>query len=393
MKLTEVQVKSTKPKGKDYKLADGEGLHLLIRKSGTKSWQWKYRFHGKEKLLTLGNYPQLSVKEARRLKYEAQLLHSDGIDPAEKKQQDKKQQKREYDSRFGKVAEAWLENKRPSWTERYSKKTHQLLSNWVYPEINNTPVAQLSSRDILDLLRKMENAGIGETTRKVKGLLEHIFAFAMVEGHINTNPVIGVEKALKSLPRVNHQRHLPAGRMNELLQKIKNDTGNPIVRLGFQLLIYTNVRTMDVRRMEWKDVDLEKKIWSIPAAKMKMQRPHTVLLNKQAISVLKDLKQLTGQTPYVLKSPNQIDKPVCENVFLNVLKRIGMDKATTTHGLRGTASTFLNEQGFRADVIEANLAHVDKNQIRKAYNHAEYLEERRELMNFWGDFVESGQTP
>lgn len=387
MALSDTKIRQLKSKEKNYKVSDEGGLYLLVRKSGTKSWQLKYRFLGKEKLLSIGTYPAVSLKEARVHRHEAQKLLANNLDPSAQKQKAKRELKKLHDGKFKTVANDWIENQLPRWSPKYATKTRQTLNNWVFPKLNETPVANISSRDLLDVLRAMEVAGIGETTRKMKGVLESIFTFAMVEGHIDNNPATGLEKALKAVPRVNHQRSLPPNKISEFVYKVQSDTGHPAVRLGLLLLLYTNVRTNEVRHAQWHEIDIENKVWTIPADKMKMKSDHRVPLSKQSIQVLKQLKLLTGHQTWVVKSPNLIDRPLSENAFLNLLKRIDMTKHTTVHGLRATASTFLNEHGYRPDVIERQLAHVEKDQVRKAYNHAEYWDERKEMAQFWANHL------
>jgi integrase len=387
MALTDIAIRQLKPKEKNYKVSDGEGLNLLVRTSGTKSWQLKYRFAGKEKSLTLGTYPTTSLKDARKRKTDAQQKLSNNIDPSFAKQSEKSELKKIHDGKFKSISTDWYNNQLPRWTEKYAKKTDQTLSNWVYPKLNNTPIANITSRDLLLVLRDMEAAGIGETTRKVKSLLENIFMFAIVEGHIENNPATGLEKALKATPRVKHQRALPIIKLGEFVHKIEQDIGHPVIRLSLLLLLHTNVRTNKIRYAEWQDFDLKKKIWTIPANKIKMQSEHRVPLNKQAMEILKDLKSFTGHQNWIAKSPNTIDKPISENALLCLVRRIKMKKYTTVHGLRATASTFLNDQGYRPDVIETQLAHQERNQVRKAYNHAEYWEERKQMSKFWGEHI------
>lgn len=389
MPLTDTKIKAAKERDRNYKLADGEGLYLLVRSSGTKSWQMKYRFLDKEKTLTLGKYPEITIKEARRLKFEAKSLLSENIDPSQSKQEKQQEFKKEHEGLFLTIAENWYENQLPKWSPKYAKKSLQLLSNWVFPTLGKLAIKQISSRLILDVLRTMEKNGIGETTRKTKGLIEQIFTFAIAEGHIDNNPVTGIEKALKALPKVIHQRHLPPNRLGELAIKVEQDSGNTVVKLGFLLLMHTFVRTKDIRLMEWSDIDFDKNTWTIPVDKIKMNKAHTVPLSRQALEILDQLKMINGESRYVMKSPNKIDQPVCENVFLNLLKRIKMTSATTPHGLRGTASTHLNELGEHPDVIEACLSHVEKNQVRKAYNHAEYSDRKAALMQKWADIIET----
>ena len=392
MPLTDTAIRQLKAKNKNYKVSDGEGLTLLVRPSGTKSWQWRYRFLGKEKTLTIGNYPTTGLKEARIKKKEAQLTLSNLCDPSAEKQLFKSEIKRLHDGKFKTIANDWFENQKSNWSEKYAKKTNQTLSNWIYPKLNDIPVALITSRTLLDVLRDMERAGIGETTRKMKGILENIFAFAIVEGHIENNPASGLQKALKAVPRVTHQRALSAKKIGHFVHKIESDNGHPVIRLSLLLLLHTNVRTNDVRLAEWEDFDLKEKIWTIPANKIKMKTEHKVPLTKQSIKILTRLKELTGHQNWISKSPNTIDKPMSENAMLNLLKRIKMDKHTTVHGLRATASTFLNEKGFRPDVIESQLAHVESNQVRKAYNHAKYWDERVEMTNYWSTHISKEQS-
>ncbi len=347
MSLTDTAIRQLKAKDKSYKVSDGEGLNLLVRISGTKSWQWKYRFFGKEKTLSIGSYPTISLKQARITKANAQQLLGQNIDPSAKKKEDRKALQKLHDGKFKTIAKQWKENKLPTWSAKYAKKTHETLSNWVYPHLNDLPVAQITSQHLLTVLRRMENHGIGETTRKVKGLLENIFTLALIEGHIDINPAMGLEKALKAVPRVNHQRALPESKIGEFVYKVENDTGHEVIKLSLLLLIYTNVRTNDIRLAEWHDFDIDNRAWTIPASKIKMNRAHKVPLSKQALSTLKKLQQLTGHQNWISKSPNTIDKPISENALLDLVKRIKMTKHTTVHGLRGTASTFLNEKGYR----------------------------------------------
>ena len=389
MPLIDTKIKTAKAKDKSYKLADGEGLYLLVRSSGTKSWQMKYRFLNKEKTLTLGQYPEIDIKKARRLKYEAKSLLSENIDPNQSKKDKIQTFKKDHENEFIEVAERWYKNQLPRLSQKYAIKTHRLLSGWVYPIIGKLSIKKISTRDILNVLREMEKKGIGETTRKTKGLIEQVFTFALAEGLVDNNPATGVEKALKALPPVQHQRHLPFERLGELVVKIKQDSGSTVSQLSFLLLIHTMVRTNEVRWMEWTDIDFENKLWNISAEKMKMRKGHIVPLSKQALVILEQLKMINGTSRYVMNSPVRVDQPMSENVFLQLLKRIDMTSATTTHGLRGTASSYLHDLGENTLAIEKCLAHSDKNKVRDAYNHTDYLDERVILMQKWADIIEN----
>lgn len=388
MALTVAAIKAAKPRDKGYKLSDAGGLYLMVSKTGIKSWRVKYRLDGKEKTYTIGQYPDYSLKEARQERDIAKSKIRKGIDPTNERIESKRQQRIQAQNRFGVLAYRWHELNTPRWTPRYALKVRQMIDRRLMPYLSDKPIHQITSADVLTVLRLMENEGIGETTRKVKNYLQGIFAFAIAEGLVENNPVTGITPALKAVPAVNHQRALPFAMMGSFLTSIDAYGGHPVVKLGLKLLILTMTRTSEVRFGRWSEIDFEKQLWLIPAERMKMKTDHLIPLSRQAIDVLTELKQHTGHTEWLLRSPNTIDKPLSENAFLVLLKRTGFKEHTTTHGLRSTASTVLNEAGFRPDVIEKQLAHEERNQIRKAYNRADYLEERREMLQWWADKLE-----
>lgn len=388
MALTDITLREAKPKEKAYKLPDAQGLYLWVAPTGLKSWRMKYRFHGKEKILTIGKYPQTSLKKARDARADAKALLSEGIDPSAHKQALKHSDNDQSALLFKDAAKRWHELNTPRWSPRYALKVWQMTDKRLVKELGNKPLKDITSADTLKVLRLMENEGIGETTRKVKNYLAGIFAYAIAEGHIENNPVTGITPALKSVPPATHQRSLPFHMMGDFIQAIDNDDGHPVVKLGLKLLLLTMTRTGEVRFATWDEIDFEKRQWLIPAQRMKMRADHLIPLSDQAIDVLKSLKALTSHTRFIVRSPNTIDKPLSENAFLVLIKRIGFKEYTTAHGLRATASTVLNESGFRPEVIEKQLAHEERNQVRKAYNRADYLEERREMLQWWANRFE-----
>jgi integrase len=385
MALTDITLREAKPKEKAYKLTDAGGLYLWVAPTGLKSWRMKYRFQGKEKILTIGKYPQTSLKQARNARADAKALLSEGIDPSAHKQAIKHSASDQSATTFKDAAIRWHELNTPRWTPRYALKVWQMTDKRLVKELGNKPLNTITSAATLTVLRKMENEGIGETTRKVKNYLTGIFAYAIAEGHIENNPVTGITPALKAVPPAKHQRSLPFAMMGDFISAIEADQGHPVVKLGLTLLLLTMTRTGEVRFATWDEIDWSKRQWLIPAARMKMKADHLIPLSDQAITVLKQLQALTGHTRYIVRSPNTIDKPLSENAFLVLIKRIGFTEHTTAHGLRATASTVLNEAGFRPDVIEKQLAHEERNQVRKAYNRADYLEERRDMLQWWAD--------
>ena len=392
MALTVAAIKAAKPKDKGYKLSDAGGLYLMVSTTGAKSWRVKYRIDGKEKTYTIGQYPDYSLQEARQERDKAKSQIRKGVDPSAKRNEAKRQRRIQVENLFGVSAYRWHELNTPRWTPRYALKVRQMIDRRLMPYLGDKPIHNITSADVLAVLRLMEDEGIGETTRKVKNYLQGIFAYAIAEGLIENNPVPGITPALKAVPPANHQRALPFSMMGNFLTSIDAYGGHPVVKLGLKLLILTMTRTGEVRFGRWSEIDFEKRLWLIPAERMKMKTDHLIPLSHQAIDVLTELRQHTGHTEWLLRSPNAISKPLSENAFLVLLKRTGFKQHTTTHGLRSTASTVLNEAGFRPDVIEKQLAHEERNQIRKAYNRADYLEERAEMLQWWADRLDEKQT-
>lgn len=382
MPLSAVAIKNAVPKAKDYKLYDERGLFLQVRKNGAKYWRLRYTLAGKEKLLSLGVYPEVSLKEAREQADNLRRQLRDGVDPSAHRKEVTPPVTPGL-QRFELIARRWHKLNTPRWTPRYALKIMQMLERRVFPFLGDMAVGAITNTDVLNVLRRMENDDVRETTRKVRTYIQQIFVFAIAEGVTDHNPASGVIHALKALPPATHQRSLPFSMMTDFLKAIEDDTAHPIVKLSLQLLILTLTRTGEVRYATWDEIDFEKRLWSIPAARMKMRNDHLIPLSEASLNVLRALHEHTGHGQYIARSPNSINKPLSENAFLLLIKRIGFKEHTTTHGLRATASTVLNEAGFRADVIEKQLAHEERNQVRKAYNRADYLDERRDMLEWW----------
>lgn len=386
MPLSAVTVKNAKPKAKDYKLYDELGLYLQVRKSGAKYWRLRYSLAGKEKLLSLGVFPEVTLKEAREQADNMRRQLRDGIDPSAHRKAVTPSVTPAL-QKFEVIARRWHKLNMPRWTPRYALKIMQMLERRVIPFIGEQDITEISNADVLSVLRKMEDDNVRETTRKVRTYIQQIFTFAIAEGLTDHNPATGVIHALKALPPANHQRSLPINMMPAFLEAIDKDTAHPIVKLGLKLVLLTMSRTGEVRFGRWEEVDFDKRVWLIPAKRMKMRNDHLIPLTEHSLSILRALHEHTGHGEYIVRSPNSINKPLSENAFLLLIKRIGFQEYTTTHGLRATASTALNEAGFRAEVIEKQLAHEERNQVRKAYNRADYLEERREMLQWWAEKI------
>ncbi len=387
MPLTDAAIRNAKAKDKPYKLADGGGLFLWVQPSGGKWWRYKYRFAGKEKLLALGSYPDVSLAEARERHAQARKLLSAGSDPSEVKKEEKRLALLKSVTTFEAIAREWCEGRRHKWVTGYGEAMMTRLEKHVFPKLGDRPIADISAPELLAVLRIVENTGALDLAMRLLQASGQVFRYAIATGRAERNPAVDLRGALKP-PVRKHQAYLKADELPEYLQKLEAYDGSLQTKLALKLLLLTFVRTGELRGAEWTEIDLEKAEWRIPAARMKMRDPHIVPLSRQAIAVLAELQLLTGQWRYVFPNQHKPSGCMSENTMLYGLYRMGYHSKATCHGFRSTASTILNEHGFRADVIERQLAHNERNQVRAAYNHAQYLPERREMIQWWADFLE-----
>lgn len=388
MKLNARQVDTAKGKDKPYKLADGGGLYLLVNSNGSKYWRLKYRSAGKEKLLALGVYPDVSLADARGKRDEAKRTIAAGGDPGVLKQEEKREKERAVTTSFKSVALEWHIYKSAKWTEEYADSMLACLEMDVFPYIGKADITTLSPSDILKVLRRMEERNVLHKLKKVRQACKQIYTFAIITGKAQLNPVSDLSGALLT-PKQNHFPHLNVGQMPAFLSSLNDYSGSLLTRNGARLLMLTGLRTIELRASEWTDIDFEKGIWQIPAERMKMRRPHLVPLSIQAKSLLQEIHQLTGRGKYVFPGRNDAGKPMSEASINQVIKRIGYDGKATGHGFRHTMSTILHEQGYNTAWIETQLAHVDKNSIRGTYNHAQYLDGRREMLQWYADYMDA----
>ena len=391
MPLTDTQIKKAKPDIKDRKLSDGGSLFVLVRSSGGKSWKYNYLFAGKQKTLSIGAYPAISLKQAREARDTAKELIAQGIDPSKEKKRAKLLAKAQAANTFEQVAREWHKSKAAGdrWKEKHAARVMTALERRVFPFIGDLPIADVTAPDVLAVLRKMEAEGIGEGTRRVKQWIGDVFLYAIAEGRVMHNPANGLEKALKPMPKVQHQKRLAISELGGFIRDLEQYDGDRQTILGFKLIILTFVRTSELRYAEWSEFDLDNAVWTIPPEHMKMEETHIVPLSRQAVEILRELYILNGRHKFVLPSAVRRTKPISENTLLGTIYRMGYKNKTTVHGFRGTASTALNEAGFNKDVIERQLAHAERNRIRAAYNHAEYMQDRIKMMQWWADKVDS----
>lgn len=387
MKLTDAAIRNAKPKAKPYKLSDGGGMFLYIHPNGSRYWRLKYRFTGKEKLLALGVYPETGLAQAREGRLEARKILVKGGDPIEAKKEVKRQLLLKSENSFETVAHEWFETKKIAWTARYATYMLSRLEKDIFPKLGSRPIADITAPELLSVLKAIEKRGALEIAQRAAQTCSQIFMYAIITCRAERNPAQDLRGALKSPAKKNYA-HLKAMELPEFLKKVETYDGSLQTKLALKLMMLTFVRTTELRGATWSEINMEKAEWHIPAERMKMRRGHIVPLSRQAIEVLQALQPITGHWKYVFPCQNKPLKCMSENTILFAIYRMGYHKRTTGHGFRHTASTILNESGlFKGDAIERQLAHVQGNKVRAAYNHAEYLPERRKMMQWWADYL------
>ena len=376
-----------KLKGKPKRYNDGGGLYLIVFKSGLKSWRYNYTFNGKQQTITYGSYPSLSLSEAREKHREALKLKNQGKNPAEEKQKEKY---KVNNFSFSVVAEEWFKQYQHTWASRTVDKKAQYLKDYINPYIGNTPTNQLEPPEILYALRKIEKSGKLDTAHRVKQTISQILRYAVATGRAKRDVTLDLRGALKPVVTKHRAAIIDPLEIGELLRAIDDYQGDNTTCYALKILPYVFVRMGEFRTMEWKDLDLNKKQWLIPAKKMKMKAEHVVPLSKQVIMLLNELSEYTSYSTYVFPSIRTKTRPMSENTINAALRRMGYPKEKMcSHGFRSMASTRLNELGFRSDVIERQLAHIDSNKVRSAYNRSEYIEERTQMMQAYADYLDS----
>jgi integrase len=387
MPLTDVAIRRIKLKAKPYKVYDGGGLFLWVQPNGGKWWRYEYRFLGKRKLLALGTYPEVSLAEARECHQEARKNVAANIDPNEAKKETKRNLLINAENSFESIAREWHANRCNILETRYAGFILRRLEKDIFPKLGNRPIRDITPPELLLALREIEKRGALEVAHRAMKACGQIFMYGIATGRADRNPAADLQGALKTAKKENFA-HLKENELHEFLQKLEAYQGMKQNQLAVKLLMLTFVRTTELRGALWSEIDLDKAEWRIPAERMKMRRPHIVPLSKQAVLILKELKLMNGGWQFVFPNPYRPIKSMSENGVLSVIYRMGYKGRTTGHGFRHTASTILNEHGFNRDHIERQLAHVETNKIRGTYNHAEWLPERRHMMQWWADYLE-----
>ncbi len=387
MPLTDIAIRTAKPKDKPYKLADGGSLYLLVQPNGSKWWRYAYRFGGKQKLLALGTYPEVGLAEARKHHMAARKQLASNIDPNEAKKEAKRAVLLNAENNFESVAREWHETKSHSLNPRYAGFVLRRLEADIFPKLGSRPIRDITAPELLLALREIEKRGAHEVAHRAMKACGQIFMYGIATGRADRNPAADLRGALKT-PKKENFAHLQESELPEFVQKLETYQGMRQNQLAVKLLMLTFVRTTELRGALWSEIDFDKAEWRIPAERMKMRRPHIVPLSQQAVLILKELKLMNGSWQFVFPNPYKPIKCMSENGVLNVIYRMGYRGRTTGHGFRHTASTILNENNFNRDHVERQLAHVETNKVRGVYNHAEYLPERHKMMQWWADYID-----
>ncbi|WP_175786905.1 tyrosine-type recombinase/integrase [Burkholderia anthina] len=390
MALTNVQLKQTKPAAKPQKLFDGGGLFLLITPAGQRYWRLKYRYQGKEKLLALGVYPEVSLAKARKLRDEAREKLAENVDPSDAKKTVKRQALLEAANSFEQVAREWFDKQMTGLSKKHQDRTWNRLEADIFPWLGKRPVNAIEAPEILECLRRIEKRGAVETAGRVRWSCSQVFRYAIASGMAKHDPAEILKGALarptaKPFPTITDPAEVGA-----LLRALDGLEASLVVMCAARLAPILFVRPGELRHAEWSEFDLDKAEWRIPAEKMKSRAMHLVPLPVQAIYILRELQPLTGNGKYVFPGERTRERPMSENTINAALRRLGYAKDEFTgHSFRKIASTLLNESHlWHRDAIERQLAHGERDEVRAAYNYAEYLPERKKMMQWWADHLE-----
>ena len=387
MPLSDAKIRNAKPKTKPYKLTDGEGMFVLVHPNGGKYWRIKYRFGGRERILAIGVYPDVDIADARERRTQARKALAAGNDPGEIKKEAKRVAILKGENSFETIAREWYEQHKHEWVTNYAQKMITRLETHIFPKLGSRPVADIKAPELLSVLRVVEKSGSLDLTRRLKQTCGQIFMYAIATGRAERNPVPDLHGALKT-PVQKNRAYLKADELPEFLKKLEAFDGNPETKLALKFLLLTFVRTTELRAAVWSEFDFDASEWRIPAERMKMRDPHIVPLSRQTVSLLRALQKHTGNREHLFPNQHKPATFMSENTMLYALYRMGYHSKATGHGFRSTSSTILNENGFPPDVIERQLAHMERDKVRAAYNHAQYLPERRKMMQWWADYLE-----
>ena len=386
--LSDVAIRKAKARVKAYRMADGRGLYLLVTPAGGKLWRFKYRFQKQEKLMALGKYPDVPLLDAREAHSAARRLLATGIDPMALRKQEKTALASAHGHSFRTVALEWWDHWRTGKSERHAVTTKTRLEDNVFPTLGARPIQAIEAPELVAMVKAIEKRGALDVARRAFQTTGQIFRYAIAHGLARRNPAADIRPTdlLKPSETVNFAR-IEANDLPKLLQDIREYRGEATTRLAMDLMALTFLRTSELILAPWNEIDFEAERWDIPAARMKMKTPHIVPLSRQAIEILKALKLLTGHTGKLFPGADPL-KHMSNNTILFALYRMGYKGEMTGHGFRGLAATILNEHDFNSEHVDLQLAHMKRNTVSAAYNHAKYLKQRAHMMQWWADYLD-----
>jgi len=393
MPLTDAACRNAKPSEKPRKMSDGGGLFLIVQPTGSKLWRQQYRFQGKFKLLSHGPYPTVTLLEARKKRDDAKALPAKSIDPSDHQKSAKRQAKIAAVNTFEAVAKEWFENKERGWSPAYSTRLWRRLKADIIPKIGNRPISEIDPAEILEVIRKVEKRDAVVLAGRLLQVCSQIFPYAVATQRARSDPTRDLRGALRSRGPAKHRSALKASDLGPFMRSLADYPGDEQTELALRLVVHTMVRTGEARFAGWSEFELDGKAprWRIPPPRMKMRNEHIVPLTPQVLDILGKLKTLSGRSKYVLPAPTKEDV-ISQNTLIYALYRLGYHSRATVHGFRGTASMILNEHGFNSDWIERQLAHADRDEVRSAYNSAEWLSDRRRMLEWWSDYLDAAEA-
>lgn len=388
--LTDTEIRTAKPKAKEYSLSDGKGLYLRIKPIGSKIWVFNYTrpITKKRANLGLGGYPDLPLADARRKAQEFRTVLANGIDPQEHRQAEEQKARQAYANTFQHIADQWLKLKQPDVSEKYHKMVSNRLAKYIFPRIGKVPIHKVNAVDTIQVISALAEEGKLETVKKLCRWINEVMVYAVNTGVIHSNPLAGIRKAFNA-PKVVNLPTIKPSELPELMSQLNMSNTKIVTRCLIEWQLHTMVRPGEAAGTRWEEIDLDGKLWTIPGERMKKNRPHIVPLTNQTLHILEILEPISGNREFVFPSNHNPRRSANSQSANRALKRMGFHGRLVSHGLRALGSTTLNEQGFNPDVIEAALAHVDKNAIRAAYNRSDYLEQRKIMMQWWSDHIET----
>lgn len=389
MPLTDVKIRQSKAADKVLKLTDSNGLYLEVKPNGSKLWRYRYKIAGKENLFAIGEYPAVSLQDARKARDDARELVKQGVHPSHARQSSLTDQLVKNANTFEAVSREWLDRKKEKWTPYYHKQATSCLEQNAFPKIGRLPIRNVTAAHLLEILQAMERRGAETYALQLRQWCSAIFRHAVVTLRADGDPAAALKGAIQR-PQVNHSKPMSAGQIGDFKARLTKYGGNRTTVIAMRLMLYTFVRTVELRKAPWAEFDIVAAEWKIPPERMKKRRLHVVPLARQAVALLEDLKRITGAGLWLFPNFRRPDDVMSATTINRALEHMGYASGLWTgHDFRATASTQLHEMGFRPEVIELQLAHVEENKTKAAYNHAEYMTERREMMQAWADWIDS----